>query len=66
MTKIHDVKFEIEDLEIIINWTITMQVLNCLDFSCTKFLGILSHEARRREKCPTLESLAKFLEDEEL
>ena len=66
MTKIRDVKSEIEDLEITIDEAITIQVLNSLDSSFAQFLGILSHEAREKEKLPTLESLAKSLEDEEL
>lgn len=45
---------------------ITIQVLNSLDSSFTQFLGILSHEAREKAKLPTLENLAKSLEDEEL
>ncbi len=66
MTKICEVRFEIEDLEITINETITIQVFNSLNFSFAKFLGILSHEAREKERAPTLESLAKLLENEEL
>ncbi len=66
MTKIRDVKSEIEDLEITMDEAITIQVLNSLDSSFTEFLGILSHEAREKAKLPTLESLAKSLEDEEL
>ena len=66
MTKIRDVRSEIEDLEITMDEAITIQVLNSLDSSFEQFLGILSHEAREKEKLPTLESLAKSLEDEEL
>ena len=45
---------------------ITIQVLSSLDSSFAKFLGILSHKARQKEKLPTFESLAKSLEDEKL
>ena len=45
---------------------IFIQVLNSLDSSFAQFLGILSHEAREKEKLTTLESLAKFLESKEL
>ncbi len=45
---------------------IKIQLLNFFDFSFVQFLGILSHEAREKEKLPTLESLAKLLVDEEL
>ncbi len=61
MTKIRDVKSEIEDLEITIDEAITIQVLNFLDSSFAQLLGILSHEAREKEKLPTFESLAKSL-----
>ena len=66
MTKIRDVRSEIEDLEITMDEAITIQVLNSLDSSFAQFLGILSHEARKKEELPILESLAKSLEDEEL
>ena len=66
MTKIRDVKSEIEDLDITMDEAITIQVLNSLDSSFAQFLGILSHEAREKDKLPTLENLAKSLEDEEL
>ena len=66
MIKICEVRFGIEDLEITIDEAITIQVLNSLDFSFAKFLGILSHEAREKEKLFTLESLTKSLENEEL
>ena len=66
MTKIRDVKSEIEDLEITMDDAITIQVLKSLDSSFTQFLGILSHEAREKDKLPTLENLAKSLEDKEL
>ena len=66
MTKIRDVKSEVENLKITIDEAITIQVLNCLDFFFAHFLGILSHEAREKKKLPTLESLAKSLENKEL
>ena len=66
MTKIRDVKFEIEDLETTMDEAITIQVLNSLDFFFAQFLGILSQEARKKEKLPTLESFAKSLKNEEL
>ena len=66
MTKIRDVKSEIEDQEIIMDEAITIQVFNFLDSSFTQFLGILSHEAREKDKLPTLKNSAKSLEDEEL
>lgn len=66
MTIIRDVKSEIEDLEITIDEAIIIQILNFLDSSFVQFLGILSHEAREKEKLPILKSLAKSLEDKEL
>ena len=61
MTKIRDVKSEIVDLEITIDETITIQVLNSLDSSFTQLLGIRSHEAREKKQLLTLESFAKSL-----
>ncbi len=66
MTKICDIKSEIEDLEITIDEAIIIPVSNFLDSSFTQFFGILSHEAREKAKLPTLESWAKSLEHEEL
>ena len=66
ITKIQDVKSEIKDLEITMDEAITIQVLNSLDSSFAQFLGILSHEAREKDKLPTFENLAKSLEDKEL
>ncbi len=48
MSKICDVKSEIEDLEITIDEAIKIQVLNSLDSSFAKFFSILSHEAREK------------------
>ena len=66
MTKIREHKSEIKDLEVIMDKGITIQIQNSLDSSFTKFLGILSHEARDKDKFITLENLAKSLEDKEL
>ncbi len=66
MTKIRDVNSEIEALEITIDQVITIQVLNSLNSFSAGLLSILSHKAREKEKLPTLESLVKPLEDEEL
>ena len=66
MTKIREVKSEIENLKINMEEAITIQVLNIIDLSFAQFLVILSHEAREKEKFLMLESLAKSLEDEEL
>ncbi len=66
MTKIQDVKSKIKDLEITMDEAITIQVLNSLNSFFTQFLGILSHDAREKDKLPTLENLAKSLEDKEL
>lgn len=59
-------KSEIEDLGITIDEEITIQVFNSLDLTFTQFFGISSREARHKTKPPTLESLAKSLEDKEL
>ena len=59
-------KSEIKNLEITIDETITIQVLNSLDFFFTQFLGILSHIAKEKEKLFTLKNLAKFLENKKL
>lgn len=66
MTKIHNVESKIEDLRISMYETITIQVLNSFDSFFTQFVSILSHEAREKAKLSILESLVKYLEDEEL
>ena len=66
MIKICDMKFEIDDWEITIDDAITIQVIKVSDYSFEKFLNILRHETRKKEKPPTLECLAEFLEDEKL
>lgn len=66
MTKIQDIKSEIEDLEIIIDKTIIIQVLNFLNTFFAYFLGILSHEAKKKNKLSIFENLTKFLKDKEL
>ena len=66
MTKIRNVKSEIENLGITIAKAIIFQVLNSFDSSFTQFLGILSHKAREKKKLLSLKSLAKFLENKKL
>ncbi len=66
MTNIRELKSEIEDLEITMDEGITIRIWNPLDSSFTQFLGILSHEARDKDKLITLENLAKSLENEGL
>lgn len=66
MTKIYNVKLEIEDLEITIDKAITIQVLNSLDSFFMQFFNILSYETREKEKFFSLESLTKSLEDKKL
>ena len=45
---------------------ITIHTLNSLDTQFMSYLAILSHESREKAELPTLEVLAKALEDEEL
>lgn len=66
MTKIPDVKSEIKDLKITINKAITIQVLKSLESSFARLLKILSHEAIKTHKLPSLKNLAKSLENKEL
>lgn len=66
MTKIQDVKSEIEDLNITIDKTITFQVLNSIDSFFAWFLGILSYDAREKEQLLILESLVKSFKDKQL
>lgn len=66
MTKICNVKSEIEDLEIIIDEAITIQVLNFLDLFFAQFLSIFNYKAREKEKLSLFKNFTKFLEDEEL
>lgn len=63
ITKICNIKSKIEDLQITMDEAITIQVLSSLDYFFTQFLGILSRKARKKAVLPTLENLAKFLED---
>lgn len=58
MTKIWDVRSEIEDLEINMDEPITIQVFNTFDFLFTQFLKILSHKTKEKDKLFSLESLA--------
>lgn len=60
MTKIYDIKSKIEDLDIIIDKTIIIQVLNTLNSSFIQFFGILSHETRDKKKLLTLKSFANY------
>lgn len=62
MTKICDIKSEIEDLDITMDEVITIQVLNSFNLSFTLFLSILSYKVKEKAKLSTLESLAKSLE----
>ncbi len=66
MTKIRDVKSEIEHLEITMDEAIMIQVLKCLECSFAQFPCIPSHKAREEEKLPKLENLAQSLKDKEL
>lgn len=61
MTIIYNIKSEIEQLDIIIDKTITIQVFNFLDLSFALFLSILSHEARKKKKLSIFKSLNKLL-----
>lgn len=66
MIKICDLKTEIEELDITMNKVITILVFNFFHLFFVQFFGILSHEAREKEKLATLESFAKFLENKKL
>lgn len=66
MTKICNIKLEIKYLEITIDKTITIQVLNFFNLFFAQFLGILSYKAKEKEKLTLLKNLTKFLEDEKL
>lgn len=66
MTKIQDVKLEIENLQITIDQAITIQVFNSLNFFFVQFLDSLSYKTREKDKLLTLKNLAKFLEDKKL
>lgn len=66
ISKIRDVTSEIADLKITMDEAITIHTLNSLDTQFKPYLAILSHDAREKENLPTLETLSKALEDEEL
>ena len=65
MSKIRHVNSGIEDREITIDEAITIQVPYSLNSFFPQFLDIFSHKVREKDKLPTLESLAKSLDDEE-
>ena len=66
ISKIRDISAEITDLNITMDEAITIHALNSLDTHFKSYLAILSHDSREKEHLPTLEVLAKALEDEEL
>lgn len=66
MTKICNVKFEIEDLKITIVETITIQVLNLFNLFFIQFFRILSQKTREKTKLLTFESLVKSLKGKKL
>lgn len=66
ISKIHNIKSEIKDLGITMNEAITIQVFNFLDSFFAQFLGILSHEARKKDKLTILKSSAKLVKDKQL
>lgn len=65
ITKIRDIRSEIEDLEITIDEAITVQILNSLDLFFIQFFAILSHKAREKAKLFTFENLVKSLDNKE-
>lgn len=65
MTKIRNVKCEIEDLGITIDVTITIQVFNSFDFLFAQFLSIFNHKDRKKMFF-ILKSPTKFLENAKL
>lgn len=66
MTKICDVKLKIKNLNIKIDKTITIQVLNSINLSFIKFFDILNHKARIKKKLSIFESFAKLLKNQKL
>ena len=66
MSRIKDASAEIEDLEISISEAVVIHTLNNLDSHFYIYLAILSHDAREKEKLPTLSELTKTLEDEQM
>ena len=66
MSRIKDASAEIEDLKISISEAVIIHALNNLDSHFRPYLAILSHDAREKEKLPTLSELTKTLEDEQM
>lgn len=66
ISNIRDITFEITDLNITMDEAIIIYTLNSLDDHFKPYLAILSHDAREKDKIPTLDTLSKALEDEEL
>ena len=66
MSRIKDASAEIDDLRISISEAVVIHALNNLDSHFRPYLAILSHDAREKEKLPTLSELTKALEDEQL
>ncbi|MCJ1270238.1 hypothetical protein MMC22_010134 [Lobaria immixta] len=66
ISKIRDITSEISDLNITMDSAIIIHTLNSLDDHFKPYLAILSHDAREKDKTPTLDTLSEALEDEEL
>lgn len=66
MSRIKDALAKIEDLKISISEAVIIHALNNLDSHFRLYLAILSHDAREKEKLPTLSELTKGLEDEQM
>lgn len=63
MSRIKDASAEIEDLKISISEVVVIHALNNLDSHFRPYLAILSHDAREKEKLPTLSEVTKALEN---
>lgn len=66
MTKIRDIKSEIENLNITIDKAITIWDLNSLNLFFVQFVCILSYKTKEKEKLFTLKSITKLLKNKEL
>ncbi len=66
ISHIKDASAEIEDLKISISEAVVIHALNNLDSHFRPYLVILSHDARKKEKLPTLSEVTKTLEDEQM
>ncbi len=66
MSRIKDESVEIDDLKISISEAVVIHVLNKLDLHFRSYLPILSHDAREKEKLPTLSELTKTLNYEHM